>query len=59
MVPDLIGLLTDADSEIGEAAHQALRRLTGEDFGPPAGAPEQERDAAAAKWDAWYRQHSM
>ena len=59
MVPDLIGLLTNADAEVGEAAHQALRRLTGEDFGPPAGAPEQERDAAAAKWEAWYRQRSM
>jgi HEAT repeat protein len=59
MVPDLIGLLTDEDSKVGEAAHEALRRLTGEDFGPRAGAPEQERDAAAAKWDAWYRQHGM
>jgi HEAT repeat protein len=58
MVPDLIGLLTDTDSEVGEAAHQALQRLTGEDFGPPAGAPQQEREAAAAKWEAWYRQHS-
>jgi HEAT repeat protein len=56
MAPDLIGLLTDADSNIAEAAHQALRRLTGEDFGPPAGAAEPERAAAAAKWDAWCRQ---
>jgi hypothetical protein len=59
MVPDLIGLLTDADPEVGEAAHQALCRLTGEDFGPPAGGPQRDRDAAAAKWGAWYRQHSM
>ena len=58
MIPDLIGLLTDADSKVGEAAHQALRRLTGEDFGPPASASEQQRDAAAAKWDAWHRQQS-
>jgi HEAT repeat protein len=58
MVPDLIGLLTDEDSQVGEAAREALRRLTREEFGPPAGAPEQERDAAAAKWEAWYRQHS-
>jgi hypothetical protein len=58
MVPDLIGLLTDADAKVGEAAHQALRRLTGEDFGPPTGATEQQREAAAAKWDAWCRQQS-
>jgi hypothetical protein len=57
-VPDLIGLLTDADSEVGEVAHQALRRLTGEDFGPPAYASEQEREAAAAKWDAWFHRQS-
>jgi hypothetical protein len=53
MIPDLIGLLTDADSEVGEAAHEALRRLTGEDFGP-----QQDREAAAANWSAWYRRQS-
>lgn len=58
LVPDLIDLLTDADAEVVEAAHQALCRLTGEDFGPPAGAPGQEREAAAAKWDAWHRQRN-
>jgi HEAT repeat protein len=58
LVPDLIRLLKDEDSEVKEAAHQALRRLTGEDFGPSAGAPEAERDAAAAKWGEWFRQHS-
>ena len=40
MIPELIGLLTDADGKVGESAHQALRRLTGEDFGPPAGCPQ-------------------
>jgi HEAT repeat protein len=56
MIPDLIGLLLDADPEVGEAAHQALRRLTGEDFGPPAECLPEVRVAAAAKWQAWYRE---
>jgi hypothetical protein len=58
MIPDLIGLLTDADSEIGEAAHLELRRLTGEEFGPLAGCLQHEREAAVAEWQAWYSQHS-
>jgi HEAT repeat protein len=57
LIPDLMDLLTDADSEVVEAARQALRRLTGEDFGPPAGGPQPEREASAATWQAWYRQH--
>jgi HEAT repeat protein len=32
MIPDLIDLLTDTDLDVREAAHQALRRLTGDDF---------------------------
>ena len=55
MIPDLISLLLDEDAEVGEAAHQALRRLTGEDFGPPAECPHEVRVAAAANWQAWYR----
>jgi hypothetical protein len=50
MIPDLIGLLADADPEVGKAAHQALGRLRGEDFGPLPGRPQPEREAAAAKW---------
>ena len=57
MVPDLIGLLADADLEVGEAAHQALRRLTGEDFGPPAESAQEARESAALKWYAWHREH--
>ena len=59
MIPDLIGLLPDADLEVGEAAHQALRRLTGEDFGPPADCSQEMREASAAKWQAWYEQHGL
>jgi len=56
MIPDLIGLLADADEKVGELALQTLRRLTGEDFGPPAKCSQDEREAAAVKWQEWYSQ---
>jgi HEAT repeat protein len=49
MIPDLIALLTDTDLDVREAAHQALRRLMGDDFARLAGHPEREPKAAAAK----------
>jgi HEAT repeat protein len=36
MIPNLIGLLEDADSEVREAARHTLTQLTGENFGLPA-----------------------
>jgi HEAT repeat protein len=54
MIPDLIGLLADADADVGGAALKALRRLTGQDFGPPAGCSQEEHDAAVATWQTWY-----
>jgi hypothetical protein len=57
VIPDLIDLLADADMEVSDAAHQALRRLTGEDFGPPNDCPPEERAAAVAKWQTWHQQH--
>lgn len=56
-IPDLIGLLTDADAALADAAHQTLQRLTGEDFGPPAGSPQRDREEAATRWQAWHREH--
>src|SRR5206468_718105 len=47
-VPDLIGLLLDPEPEVAEGARKALQRLTGKDFGPPAGAGQEERAAAPA-----------
>jgi hypothetical protein len=39
LIPDLTALLTDADSQVVEAARQALRRLMGEDFSALASRP--------------------
>lgn len=53
-VPDLIRLLGDLEPEVADAAHRALCKLTGKDFGPqPDSSPEQVR-RAAADWQAWW-----
>jgi HEAT repeat protein len=54
LVPDLIGLLLALEPELVAGARQNLQRLTGKDFGPPADAPQEERVAAAAEWQAWW-----
>ncbi len=56
MIPELIDLLADADLELSNSAHQVLRRLTGEDFGPPKDCTQPEREAAMSKWHAWNQQ---
>jgi hypothetical protein len=53
-VPDLISLLKDAQPGVVRAAHAALKSLTGKDLGPPAGAGQTERAAAAARWKSWW-----
>jgi hypothetical protein len=57
-VPALIGLLRDDDEDVAQAAHRALRSLTGRDFGPAAGALESQRDRAVAAWRAWWDKQS-
>ena len=58
MLPDLIGLLLDPDAELADGAHHALKRATGEDFGPGVDAGPEDRHAAAAKWQAWHRERA-
>jgi HEAT repeat protein len=57
-VPDLIGLLLDADPEVAEGARKVLRKLSGEDFGPRAGAGPEERVTAASDWQAWWHRQA-
>jgi hypothetical protein len=55
LVPNLIALLADPEPPVARAAHQALKDLTGKDFGPDADATRAERKAALKKWQAWWK----
>src|SRR5262249_43156557 len=55
LVPDLIELVAGLDADVAAAAGKNLQRLTGQDFGPAAGANREDRTAAAAAWQAWWR----
>jgi hypothetical protein len=54
LVPDLITLLSDPHGFVAEAAHQALKELSGQDFGPQANAARAERKEAEQKWLQWW-----
>ncbi len=53
VVPALIATLEDPEAIVRDEAHEALREITGQDFGfDPYGDP-QERAAAAGRWREW------
>jgi hypothetical protein len=52
----LIDGLTHKEDAIRETAIQELRRLTGEYFGYHHDLPRKERDVAAERWTAWWRE---
>ena len=54
LVPQIIPLLRDPDAGVAEAAHMALRDLTGKDFGPKADVSREEREEAIRKWLDWW-----
>jgi hypothetical protein len=57
LIPNLIPLVRDTSNGMAEAAHQALKQLSGQDFGPKSGASRDERVTAARQWfDWWYKQ---
>ncbi|MCS6851706.1 MAG: hypothetical protein NZ700_11125 [Gemmataceae bacterium] len=56
---DLIALLGDGDEAVRQSARAALVRLSGgTDFGPEEPAGEAERQAAVAKWRAWWERRA-
>jgi hypothetical protein len=57
-VPDLVRLLSDPEPLVERAAHAALKELTGQDLGPPAGADRTERARAIAAWKVWWNKQS-
>jgi hypothetical protein len=54
LVPQLIPLLRDTRGGVAEAAHQALKELSGQDFGPKANASREERLKATRQWSEWW-----
>jgi len=50
----VIKALEDESFEVRLQAVQTLRRLTGEDFGDPAGAAPDEFEWIVAKWQGWW-----
>ena len=52
----LIESLIHKDDGVREVAINALRRLTGEYFGYHHDLPRKERDLAAERWSAWWRE---
>jgi hypothetical protein len=58
-IPDLIALLEDREPAVMRATYAALKELTGQDFGPSAGALPEARAKAVAAWkDWWKKQHA-
>lgn len=55
----LIEGLSHKDDPVREASIQDLRRLTGEYFGYHHDLPRKDRDAAAERWSAWWRETGM
>jgi hypothetical protein len=57
-VPDLIALLEDAEPLVRQAAHAALRSLSGQDHGPARDASSAERARAIAAWRQWWQKQN-
>jgi hypothetical protein len=57
-VPDLIPLLEDAAVPVAAAAEEALKKLTGKDFGPGPDATRAERRTAVDRWQAWWKKQA-
>ena len=50
---DLIALLSDADRDVADAAHQSLVKISGDDYGPSS-STKTDVNAARQKWQAWW-----
>jgi HEAT repeat protein len=53
-IPHAIKALEDSSLEVRMQAVRTLKRLTGEDFGEPGGASEDEFEWIIAKWQGWW-----
>jgi hypothetical protein len=59
VVPALVGQLDNRDPVVRLAAHEELRRRTGQDFGYVPWALEEERSGAVERWQAWVGQDRL
>jgi hypothetical protein len=57
VVPVLVARLEDEDPVVRMAAHDELRRRTGQDLGFVAWASPEERAAAVGRWRSWLAAH--
>jgi hypothetical protein len=55
LIPELVKLLMDSESAVAQAAHTALKDLSGKDFGPTANADRAARLRAQEAWSAWWQ----
>jgi hypothetical protein len=55
LVPELIGLLGDSEALVATAAHKALKKIAGRDFGPEVGASRAETTRSIRAWQAWWK----
>lgn len=53
-VSELLKLLESSDDELRNAAAEALRRITGNDFGPYRGADPEKVEEELKKWKEWW-----
>jgi hypothetical protein len=59
LAPELIGLLADRHQSVARAAHDALKALSGQDFGPSSDASEAAVSQAADEWRAWWKKQGQ
>ncbi len=59
VLPVLIEQLGNSDPVVRLAAHEELRRRTGQDFGFVPWAPSEERSSAVERWQAWVGQDRL
>lgn len=59
VLPELVGQLNNSDPVVRLAAHEELRRRTGQDFGYVPWAPPEERSGAIERWQAWVGQDRL
>jgi len=59
VLPALVGQLSNSDPVVRLAAHEELRRRTGQDFGYVPWAMPEERSIPAERWRAWLGQDGL